>query len=162
MVLAKAWAVASDRIRREAEQELRARDAATELPPEISDQVDKFLDDPASGTSRERPVLDGEGTSGQDEVDSQDDLGDRDDLPPAPQPLPAPEPPRAVNPPDDLPYAPRHADDPALAEHWFWSDAADAWVLQRGRFWVTCQLPKDTQPVFPAHLFGVYTIEPAE
>jgi transcriptional regulator with XRE-family HTH domain len=163
MMLAKAFAVAQDRIRREAEDEQRARDAAAEFP-DISDQVHAAIEEAEEKLAGDEPMKPLDGVVPPDEPVTEDSPDDEYDpsLGLAGQPV-TPEPRRAVNPPQDLPPAPQPLpqDDPATAEAWSWSDAANAWVLQRGRFWVTCQLPKDTQPVFPAHLFGVFVIEPA-
>lgn len=171
MVLAKAFAVATDRIRREAEDALRARDAAAAAMPDVSDQVRAAIEEGEvmlAGTDV-LPIMDDASDTpdpgSQDEGNDGDDPDVQDEPEPvassAPswqdeRPLGSP----AVNPPRDLPPAPvSYVSDPVNSEGWVWSDAADAWVLQRGRFWVTCQLPRDTSPIFPAHLFGVFTIE---
>jgi predicted transcriptional regulator len=206
MVLAKAFAVATDRLKREAEDAQRARDAAAAEFPDVSDQVRAAIEEGEAMLAGTDPLPTTDDWIGTDSKDDQDDahvdpasgrpydaelcehaLGtcpedcdcrcdycmDRRDHEPvtssAPpwqdeRPLGSP----AVNPPSELPPAPQPYDDPfggdgdpVSAEAWSWSDAANAWVLQRGRYWVSCDLPKDTVPVFPAHLFGVFTIEPA-
>jgi predicted transcriptional regulator len=179
MVLAKAFAVAQDRLKREAEDAQRARDAAAASMPDVSDQVRAAIEESEAALAGDDPLptLD-DWTDG----DSQDDRDDQDE--PVrqgledieePEPVISSAPPwqderplgsPAVNPPAELPPAPQPYDDPfegaadpVATEAWSWSDAANAWVVQRGRYWVSCNLPKDTTPVFPAHLFGVFTIE---
>jgi predicted transcriptional regulator len=173
MVLAKAFAVATDRIRREAEDALRARDAAAAAMPDVSDQVRAAIEEGEAmlaGTSV-LPSLDDAVNAPEPGSQDEGNDGDDPDVQDEPEPVVSHHPSwqderplgsPAVNPPRDLPPAPVPYDDPALTEAWVWSDAAGAWVAQRGQYWVTCNLPRDTVPVFPAHLFGVFTIEAAQ
>ena len=234
MVLAKAFAVAQDRIRREAEAELRARDAAAE-PLTTSDavqdaireaeetlpdtpatrEIDEFLDDPSTGVRHERPERQGLedvvpepmtedspdyeydpslGLRG-DPVEPRPAVNPPQDLPSAPQPYADDEPPRPAAGPaaycaacarsgvgacDDFPDCPAGRGAPApqpygeafapqdeaaqlydqLLSDWSWDAESQRWVVQRETVWVTCRLPQDTPPAFPAHLFGVQLASP--